>query len=106
MKKGTRIKKEIHTTELGEMIRQYRVQNRITQEKLAKRLGVNRNTIHLWETQAGRPSMSAMIALSDLFGVSLTDILRLADKPCMVHRTYDSVRKRQRLSPVAHHKGK
>ncbi len=87
------MRREVITTELGVMIREYRVKNHITQDRLGKRLGVNRNTVHLWETQVNRPSLSTMSVLSDLFEVSLADIMKMAEATCRVQRDFDSVRK-------------
>lgn len=44
-----------------------RKQLELTQEELAEKLGVNRNTVSRWELGTSRPSAENLIALNDLF---------------------------------------
>ena len=83
---GKTMKNEMKTTELGIIIRTYRIKNHLTQDELARRLGVNRNTIHLWEARGIRPSIGVLIQMSDLFQQPLSEIVRQADSPCVIRR--------------------
>ena len=74
-----------HTTELGVMIRAYRIRHRLSQAKLARQIGVNRNTIHLWETHSGKPSIGAMLQLSELLREPLPEIVRQSETCCVLH---------------------
>ena len=65
-------------TQLGYILREYRVRHNLTQQELGDRLGVSTNTIHLWETKICKPSMGSLLLLSDLLDISLLDILSKA----------------------------
>lgn len=64
---------------LGDNIRKYRKLNNMSQDELAEKLEVTRQSISLWETGQTQPSLENIIALSKLFNVS-TDELLVADK--------------------------
>ena len=65
-------------TQLGYVLREYRVRHNMTQQELAEKLGVSTNTIHLWETKVCKPSMGSWLFLSDLLDISLLNILSKA----------------------------
>lgn len=50
--------------------------NDISQIQLATYLGVNQNTVSQWETGAREPSLSKLIAMSELFGCTLDELVR------------------------------
>lgn len=77
---------EYTTTELGVMIRAYRIRHRLSQDKLARQMGVNRNTIHIWETQNCKPSIGALLQLSELLKEPLPEIVRQAETCCVLRR--------------------
>ena len=66
---------ERRMTQLGYVLREYRVRHNMTQQQLGEKLGVSTNTIHLWETKVCKPSMGSLLLLSDLLEISLLDIL-------------------------------
>jgi len=68
---------------LGEKIRNLRKENKISQEELAERLGVSRQSISLWENGQTQPTLDNIIAIADIFNVS-TDILL---KDCAISKT-------------------
>ncbi len=53
-----------------------RKRDKITQEELADRLGVTRQSVSKWETGEASPETDKLILICDLFGVSLDDIVR------------------------------
>lgn len=53
-----------------------RKRDKITQEELAERLGVTRQSVSKWETGEASPETEKLILICDLFGVSLDDIVR------------------------------
>ena len=59
----------------AEKLKGYRKQAGLSQEKLAEKLMVSRQAITKWETGSGTPDIENMIAISELFGVSLDDLL-------------------------------
>ena len=43
----------------------------MSQEQLADRLGITRQSVSKWEAGSSMPEISKLIAISELFGVSL-----------------------------------
>lgn len=70
-------KKEVKVS-LGETIKQYRVERKMTQEFVAERIGVNRQAVSKWESGSSDPSTSNLIALAKLFDVTLEELLKNA----------------------------
>ena len=66
---------------LGEVLREHRVQCKMTQEFVAERLGVSRQAVSKWENGSSDPSTSNLMALAKLYGVSVEEILRHATGP-------------------------
>ncbi len=62
--------------EIGEKLRTCRKKAAITQEDTADRLGVSRQTVSNWENGRSYPDVRSCIALSDLYGVSLDELLK------------------------------
>lgn len=59
---------------LGEKLKQARADHHLTQQAVAKRVNVSRQTISSWETGKSYPDIDSLVVLSDFYGVSL-DIL-------------------------------
>lgn len=57
-----------------------RKQKGFSQEELANRLNVSRQTVSKWEVGESTPDMEKLVAISDLFGVSLDELV-LDKKP-------------------------
>lgn len=53
---------------LAQKVRYYRVSKGLTQEQLARNLGVTLNTVQRWESGKTRPSPLALDKLSEVFG--------------------------------------
>ena len=60
---------------LGDNIRKYRKLNNMSQDELAEKLQVTRQSISLWETGQTQPSLENIVALAKLFGVSTDELL-------------------------------
>ena len=60
---------------LGEVIKRYRTQRKMTQEFVAESLGVTRQAVSKWES-ASDPSTTNLMALAKLFGVTAEEILK------------------------------
>ena len=60
---------------VGERIQYYRKKLSMSQEELAKKLFVSRQTISLWETDQTLPTIENLLLLKDIFGVSIDNIL-------------------------------
>lgn len=61
---------------LGEKIRTARKQEGLSQEQLSEKLGISRSSVAKWETDKGIPDISNLIALSDVFGLSLDELIK------------------------------
>ena len=64
--------------ELGKRIKEYRNKAQMTQEDLAEKMFVSRQTISNWENDKSYPDIHSLLMLSNLFDVSL-DILVKGD---------------------------
>lgn len=56
-------------------LKSLRKENGFSQEALAEKMGVSRQAITKWETGAGVPDISNLIAVSQLFGVTLDELV-------------------------------
>lgn len=56
-------------------IREYRKQQKWTQEELAKRLGVERSAVAKWESGKSQPQAARLVALAEIFGCTVDEIL-------------------------------
>ena len=59
---------------LGEKIRQLRVERRMTQEQLAEKLFVSFQTVSKWETGTTSPDLSQIVPLARLFGITTDEL--------------------------------
>ncbi|MBE6563885.1 MAG: helix-turn-helix transcriptional regulator [Ruminococcaceae bacterium] len=69
------------TTTLGQRIYQYRKEKNLSQEQLADLLDVSRQSISKWETDASVPELEKLLRMSDIFAVSLDELIRGNEKP-------------------------
>lgn len=60
---------------LGKQIKNYRKQTGMSQEKMAEKIGVSRQAITKWETDAGIPDIENLIAIAKLFEISVDELL-------------------------------
>lgn len=68
----------------AEKLKTLRKQAGLSQEQLAEKLGVSRQAVTKWETDAGIPDIENMMAVSTLFDISIDEMLsneRGAKKP-------------------------
>ena len=64
--------------EIGKQIKKYRTEMKLSQEELAEKIFVSRQTISNWENNKNYPDVKSLLLLSSLFSVSL-DILIKGD---------------------------
>ena len=62
-------------TMLGENIRNLRKENKMSQEELAEKLNVSRQSVSLWETEKTQPTLEIVSKLAELFDVSTDELL-------------------------------
>ena len=60
----------------GEKLKQGRLRADMTQEAVARRIGVSRQSLSNWENDRTYPDLASVIKLSDLYGISLDELLR------------------------------
>ena len=61
---------------LGENIARLRAERRLSQGDLADALGVSRQSVSKWETDASVPELDKLVRLSELFGVTLDRLVK------------------------------
>ena len=62
--------------EIGNKINQLRKLSGMTQEQLAEKLNVSRQTISKWESDSTSPDLESIVKISRIFHVSLDDLLQ------------------------------
>ena len=66
---------------IGQRIAQKRKEQGLSQEALGDRLGLSRQAIYKWESDAALPEIEKLVALSRLFGVSVGWLLGVEEVP-------------------------
>lgn len=66
---------------IGYQINQLRKLSGMTQEQLAEKLHVSRQTISRWEAGATMPDLESVVSISRIFHVSLEDLLKEENPP-------------------------
>lgn len=72
-------KNQVKHMKLEEKLRLLRKQNGLSQEQLADKLGIARQTISKWETGQAVPELNGLILLSDLYGITIDRIVKEDD---------------------------
>lgn len=62
--------------EIGKKLKNARIEAGLTQEKAVEKIDVSRQTISNWENEKSYPDIISVIALSDLYSVSLDELLK------------------------------
>lgn len=61
---------------LGEVLKTYRTENKMTQEFVAESLGVSRQAVSKWESGSSDPSTTNLIALAKLYKIEPEELIR------------------------------
>ncbi len=87
--------------DVGSKLKNSRTKAGLTQEFVSEQIGVSRQTISNWENNKSYPDIVSVINLSDLYSVSLDELLK-EDKNMINHlkESTDTVKSRQRFSKV------
>ncbi len=56
-------------------LKEVRKENGMSQELLAEKLGVSRQAVTKWETEKGMPDIENLIVISNLFGITVDELL-------------------------------
>ena len=70
--------------EIGKKLKEARLNRDLTQEVIAEKLNVSRQTISNWENEKSYPDIISVIELSNLYSISLDDLLK-GDERMMEH---------------------
>lgn len=75
--KAQEVKKETAAVRktLSETLKDHRTRCKMTQEFVAESLGVSRQAVSKWETGETDPTMSNLVLLAKLYGVTLAELL-------------------------------
>ena len=76
--RSTEVRKEKAMTKksLGEVLKQHRVDCKMTQEFVAETIGVSRQAVSKWENGTSEPNTSNLMALARLYGIPAEDLLK------------------------------
>lgn len=64
------------TMKIGKFLKQLRNEKNMTQEQLGEKLGVTNKTVSRWETGNYLPPVECLILLSDIYEISINEILQ------------------------------
>lgn len=70
--------------EIGKKLKDARMRSGFTQESVAKKVNVSRQTISNWENEKSYPDIISVIELSNLYSISLDELLK-GDEKMMEH---------------------
>ena len=70
--------------EIGKKLKDARTKSGFTQETVAEKINVSRQTISNWENEKSYPDILSVIELSSLYSISLDDLLK-GDERMMEH---------------------
>ncbi len=70
--------------EIGKQLKDARISSGLTQEGVAEKINVSRQTISNWENEKTYPDIISVIKLSDVYSISLDDLLK-GDKKMIGH---------------------
>ena len=62
--------------ELGKQIKMHRKEMQLSQEELAERVYVSRQTISNWENDKSYPDVNSLVLLSEIFQISLDNLIK------------------------------
>lgn len=77
---------------IGENIQRFRKEAHLSQEELAERVGVSRQTVAKWENGTTVPDIHACMAMSDVFGISLDTLAFVKKHPDPAKHMFGAVR--------------
>lgn len=61
--------------DLGKRLKQLRTEKHLSQETVAFELNVSRQAVAKWENNASKPSTANLMAICDLYGISLDELI-------------------------------
>ena len=86
--------------ELGKQIKTYRQEANMSQEELAYRVYVSRQTISNWETDKSYPDINSLLLLSETFAISLDQLIKGDVETMRAQISSEDRKKFERLSHI------
>ena len=86
--------------DVGERIKKYREKQNLSQDELALKIFVSRQTISNWETNKSYPDIKSLIMLSNIFNVSLDDFLKGDIEKMRKSVTQEEIKKFNKLGTI------
>ena len=87
--------------EFNNKLYELRKQKGLSQEELANRLNVSRQTVSKWEVGESSPDMEKLVAISELFDISLDELV--LDKVVKKEEASEQVVKSELYSDIKEH---
>ena len=87
--------------EFNNKLYELRKQKGLSQEELANRLNVSRQTVSKWEVGESLPDMEKLVAISELFDISLDELV--LDKAVKKEEAQEQVVKSELYSDIKEH---
>ena len=87
--------------EFNNKLYELRKQKGLSQEELANRLNVSRQTVSKWEVGESSPDMEKLVAISELFDISLDELV--LDKAVKKEEVSEQVVKSELYSDIKEH---
>ena len=86
--------------DVGERIKKYREKQNLSQDELALKIFVSRQTISNWETNKSYPDIKSLIMLSNIFNVSLDDFVKGDIEKMRKSVTHEEIKKFNKLGTI------
>ena len=84
----------------AEKLKSIRKQMGISQELLAEKIGVSRQAVTKWETDAGIPDIENILSISNLFNISIDELLsNEIAAPNTSEYLFESIPRRKNTNP-------
>ncbi|MBK5491318.1 helix-turn-helix transcriptional regulator [Bacillus sp. TH17] len=64
---------------LGQQLKKFRESQNLSQEDVAKKIGVTRQAVYKWENDKSYPDIDNLIILSEFYNVTLDDLIKEND---------------------------
>lgn len=78
--------KKLHTRVFGQVLLELRLQQGLTQDQLAERVGTERSHISALERAEKGPALATIFSISDGLGISAGDLIELVEKKLKAQR--------------------
>lgn len=58
------------------VLKKKRIENNLSQENLAERLNISRQSISKWENEKGYPNIETLLEISEIFNITVDELLK------------------------------